>query len=244
MSDSELAEFYPDHYWGEEPAQDWIKRSQSEKVAFLEECRNTGGRILDIGCGSGYFLRALGDEKWERFGVEIGAEAASAARKHLGVSNVVGSLMDTKFDDEAFDMITFWSSLEHMNEPNRALKEARRILKNAGGLIIQVPNADSYQARAFKDAWFALDAPRHRYHFSENVLRRFLNDNGFEIVQLTFSSKEHNAHALRQSLKSKLTAPFVGRASYLIIKPFSTTFDNFLSSRRQGATITLLARKT
>ena len=243
MSDAELAEFYPDHYWGEEPTQDWIIKSQSEKTAFLARYASDG-RILDVGCGSGYFLRALDEDKWDRYGVETGPEAVAAARKYLGEQNVAeGSLMDSRFEAESFDVITFWSALEHMNEPTGALNVAHRILKTEGKLIVQVPNSDSYQARVFKGRWFALDAPRHRYHFSETVLRRFLNDNGFEIERITFSSNEHNAHALRQSLKSKLTMPFFGRAAYLLIKPFSTPFDNFLSGRGHGATITLLAGK-
>ena len=244
MSDSELAEFYPDHYWGEEPTQEWITMSQSEKTAVLDRAAPEGGRILDVGCGSGYFLRALKEDKWERFGVEIGLEAAAAARKHLGDSNVVeGSLTDSRFDNESFDAITFWSSLEHMNHPSRALAEAQRILKPTGKLVIQVPNAASYQSKLFKGSWFSLDAPRHRYHFSVAVLRRFLKDHGFAIEQITFSSKEHNAHALRQSLKSKLFKPVFGRAGYLLIKPFTTPVDKTLSKLGHGATITLVACK-
>jgi len=244
MSDIELAESYPQEYWGEEPSKEWIIRSQSEKTAFLDETVIKGGRILDVGCGSGYFLRALGGSRWDRFGVETGSAAVEAARRHLGDKNVVeGGLEDSSFDNESFDVITFWSSLEHMNHPRAALIEAHRILKADGRLIVQLPNAESYQSRLFKGNWFALDAPRHRYHFSAKVLRRFLNENGFAIEKITFSSKEHNAHALRQSLKSKLSTPVIGRAAYLLIKPLTTPVDTLISNRGHGATITLVARK-
>jgi len=245
MSDIELAEFYPDEYWGEEPSKEWIVKSQSEKTSFLDETPVHGGRILDVGCGSGYFLRALDGRRWDRFGVETGSAAVEAARRHLGDENVVeGSLGDSQFDNESFDVITFWTSLEHMNHPRAALREAQRVLKAHGRLIVQLPNAESYQSRLFKGNWFALDAPRHRYHFSEEVLRRFLDENGFAIEKITFSSKEHNAHALRQSLKAKLSAPVVGRAAYLLIKPFTTPVDTLISNRGHGATITLIAKKS
>ncbi len=239
MSDSDLSEFYPDHYWGEEPSEDWIRKSQSEKTAFLAGCASAG-RILDVGCGSGYFLRALDEQKWDRFGVEIGLEAVSAARMHLGEDHIVeGSLVGSGFDNENFDVITFWSALEHMNHPSSALAEVHRILRSSGTLILQVPNGGSYQASWFKGNWFALDAPRHRYHFSKPVLERFLNDNGFAIERITFVSREHNAHALRQSLKSTLS-----RVPYLLIRPLTTPVDRLLSTLGRGATITLAAHKT
>src|SRR6187401_752270 len=245
MSDIELAQFYPEEYWGEGPSGEWIVKSQSEKKAFLEDTSVQGGRILDVGCGSGYFLRALDGVLWDRFGVETGQAAVEAARKHLGDKNVVeGGLEDSQFDNESFDVITFWSSLEHINHPRAALVEAHRILKPTGKLIIQLPNAESYQSRLFKGNWFALDVPRHRYHFSEKVLRRFLKETGFAIGRMTCYSREHNSHALRQSLKSKLSIPVVGRAAYLLIKPFTTPVDTFISNRGHGATITLVARKT
>src|SRR5215470_5788564 len=66
MSDAELSRFYPEDYWCEDsfPPDEWIRSSQSEKTAFLAKCRLKGGRVLDVGCGAGYFLRALGPESW------------------------------------------------------------------------------------------------------------------------------------------------------------------------------------
>ena len=238
MSDSDLSQFYPNDYWGEEPSEEWIKKSQAEKTAFLAKCASAG-QILDVGCGSGYFLRALDEQKWDRFGVEIGREAVSAARMHLGEDHIVeGSLVGSGFDNENFDVITFWSALEHMNHPSSALAEVHRILRSSGKLILQVPNGGSYQASWFKGSWFALDAPRHRYHFSKPVLERCLNDNGFAIERITFVSREHNAHALRQSLKSTFS-----RVPYLLIKPLTTPVDHLLSTLGRGATITLAAHK-
>jgi 2-polyprenyl-3-methyl-5-hydroxy-6-metoxy-1,4-benzoquinol methylase len=248
MDEAELSRFYPNDYWGDnqEPSEDWIKQSQSEKTRFLEQCRLNAGRILDVGCGAGFFLRALDQRLWDRFGVETGDTAAAAANKALGKGRVFeGGLIESECADEAFDVVTFWSALEHMNEPRANLMEARRIIKPHGTLIAQVPNAASYQARLFNGDWFSLDAPRHRYHFSPRSLERLLSQSGFEIYRTSFFSKAHNSHALRQSLKSTLygrDSNLIKRALFLSAIPLIKPVDLLMSALGKGATLTVAAR--
>ncbi|HXG95019.1 MAG TPA: class I SAM-dependent methyltransferase [Blastocatellia bacterium] len=244
MTDRELAWFYPEQYWGGTPSEDWIKQSQAEKISFIKSCGLNGGTILDVGCGAGFFLRALDRSRWNCYGVEMGEQAAGAANAALGVGRVfTGTLIESACADAAFDVVTFWSALEHTNEPRANLKEARRILKPGGSVIIQLPNAASYQAKIFRGDWFALDAPRHRYHFTPKALGRLLAETGFKIYRSTLFSKTHNAHALRQSLKSRLhnSNPF-GHALFLLSIPFIKPFDWLMSALGSGATLTVAAR--
>ena len=83
MTEDELAAFYTENYWGEagEPSQSWIESSQADKTKLFFQREAEGERILDVGCGSGFFLRALDSNKWERFGVDISEEAVKAARR-------------------------------------------------------------------------------------------------------------------------------------------------------------------
>ena len=245
MTDRELAWFYPNEYWGDEAAEGWIRSSQAEKVKFLSSCNLSSGAILDVGCGAGFFLRALESSRWNRYGVEMSEKAARAANLALGTGRVFsGTLIEAECADQAFDVVTFWSALEHTNEPRATLTEARRILKPGGSVIIQVPNAASYQARMFGGNWFALDAPRHRYHFTPKTLGRLLEQTGFKIYRSTQFSKSHNSHALRQSLKAKLNAgsSAMGRALFLISIPFIKPFDFLMTALGHGATLTVVAR--
>lgn len=247
MTERELSTFYTEDYWGEEePTQKWIERSQSEKTDFFQKCEPVAGRILDVGCGSGFFLRALDTGKWDRYGVEISTEAARLAARSLGADHILsGTLLEAQFEESFFDVISFWSSLEHTNEPRASLIRARKIIKPDGTLIIQVPNAASYQSRMFKGDWFALDVPRHRYHFSYERLAGLLAETGFDIYLTTFRSKSHNSHALRQSLKSRLRGKgsgIFGQTAFLLSIPFLKPFDNLMSRQAKGATITLAAR--
>jgi len=247
MSDAELARYYPDDYWGGAgPSQKWIESSQSEKTSFLSRCDLSGGSILDVGCGSGFFLRALSPTRWERFGVETSEAAARAAERAVGSGHVfAGTLTQSAWADSTFDAVTFWSALEHTNQPRANLREAKRIIKRGGSLIVQVPNAASYQARLFGGDWFALDAPRHRYHFTLSVLDRLLSEIGFEAYRVTYFSKAHNSHALRQSLKSKLLSresSAFNRGLFYLSIPLIKPCDLLMTALDEGATITVAAR--
>jgi SAM-dependent methyltransferase len=241
--EAELAAFYPNDYWGErtEPDHRWIVRTQREKTRVVSRHAPQGGRILDVGCGAGFFLRALPAPPWESWGVEISPISAEAAERHLGQGRVfAGRLAHAPFGGASFDVVTFWASLEHVVAPRTDLLAARRLLKPSGVLVVQVPNLGSLQARHFGSDWFALDLPRHRFHFSRETLERLLRETGFELVETVLRSETHDAHALKQSLKSRLVhrrAP-LGRLRYYLAAPFVKLADRALG----GATLTVTAR--
>lgn len=243
MTDRELASFYPGDYWGGVPTDKWIRKTQAEKTSFLQACGLVNGTILDVGCGAGFFLRALDGDKWNRYGVEIGEPSARSATDALGAGRVfTGRLIEAEFDDATFDVVTLWSALEHTNEPRANLVEARRVLKESGTLIVQVPNVGSYQTRVFGGDWSAMDAPRHRYHFNQRTLGKLLSETGFKVSRSTLFSSSHNAHALRQSLKAKMhgLGP-IGLVPFLFSIPFIKPFDWAMTALGHGATLTVAA---
>ncbi|HUK89744.1 MAG TPA: class I SAM-dependent methyltransferase [Blastocatellia bacterium] len=246
MTDEELAQFYPSDYWGNqvEPDDAWIRSSQRDKGKFLRASGLGSGRILDVGCGSGWFLRVLDSNAWDRFGIENGREAKAIAEQALGRDRVFPDWPPAPhFSQGYFDVVTFWSALEHMNQPRASLEAARRIIKPGGTLIVQLPNAGGYQARVFKGNWFALDAPRHRYHFSLEALNRLMKETGFETYRATQLSSAHNAHALRQSLKTSLkaSASWTGYAAFCLAIPLVKPIDLVMTLVAGGATLTVAA---
>jgi SAM-dependent methyltransferase len=245
MTEDELSMFYPSEYWGGTASPDpkWIKSSQSAKIDFFRACSVSRGRILDVGCGSGWFLQALGGDAWDRFGVENGHQAQRIAAAAIGADRVFPEMTDSPLPEGYFDVVTFWSSLEHMNQPRQSLEFVRRLIKDGGTLIVQVPNAAGYQARLFKGEWFAFDVPRHRYHFSIKSINRLLVETGFRPHRTTTFSRDHNAHALRQSLKSSLKAVNSWPRYFLfcLTIPLIRPADLILSSIGGGATLTIAA---
>jgi SAM-dependent methyltransferase len=197
--------------------------------------------LLDVGCGAGFFLRALDPARWERRGVEISRRSAAAAERHLGAGHVfAGRFVDAPFDGPTFDVVTFWASLEHVADPRGDLVRARAILRDGGCVVVQVPNFASYQSRRYGADWFALDLPRHRAHFTPESLEALLRSAGFAVVDARFRSRTHDPHALKQTLKTRWVARRapLGRVRYYLAAPFLDLVDRAAG----GATLTFVAK--
>ncbi len=137
-------------------------------------------RLLDVGAGSGDLGGVLAHHGWEVVGVEPSAQACALARER-GVDARQGTLETVDLADESFDAAVFHHSLEHVADPLAALGAVHRALRPRGAVAIAVPNFDSPQRRRFGADWWALDLPRHRFHFTPEALRRALGAAGFEL---------------------------------------------------------------
>jgi 2-polyprenyl-3-methyl-5-hydroxy-6-metoxy-1,4-benzoquinol methylase len=143
-----------------------------------------GGRLLDVGCGVGSYLYSLRELGWEVQGIEIDKQAASYAKKALGLEVLSDPLEEAGFPDMHFDVVIMRQVLEHLSDPFGTLVEVYRVLKASGKLIVELPNFESFQAALFRDKWFHLDLPRHLYHFSPCTLQTMLCQAGFSEITI------------------------------------------------------------
>jgi SAM-dependent methyltransferase len=147
-----------------------------------------GGNYLDVGCGSGAFMRIIESAGMNAFGVE----PVKIGRNHgtqKGLNIFHGFLEEAKYPDGFFGLITLNHVLEHISNPMTTLNELKRILKPKGTLIIGVPQSESLAYRLFKKNWIQLDVPRHLYTFSCSTLKRYAEVTGFKIDKTRFNSK-------------------------------------------------------
>lgn len=150
------------------------------------------GKLLDLGCGSGYFLKFVQQLGWEVQGVEMSDYAAEIARKQ-GISVSTKSVTEAVFPEEAFDVITMFNVLEHMTNLDEVMANNYRWLKPGGLLVVEVPNVNSIQRKIFGGNWVHWDVPRHIFHFSPETLRKLAEKSGFKVIEeysLPFSSHE------------------------------------------------------
>ena len=140
------------------------------------------GQILDIGCGTGLFLASMRERGWHVAGIEPSPAMATFARQTLGLDIRQGRIEEVELPAAAYDVITLWHVLEHVQDPALTLRKVYRALRPSGWLLLTVPNLESPEARVFGRYWVGLDIPRHLFLFSAPVLRRYLQEAGLGVV--------------------------------------------------------------
>jgi len=147
----------------------------------------SGGRLLDVGCGAGFFLeQAMHKGVWQCFGVDLSAYASALARQRAGCPVHTGTLETAGFLSLWFDVITLWCLLEHVPDPKAVLRESRTLLKEDGILLVAVPNVNYLllrnRAAKFMGKSSSLHPEEHLSHFSQRTLHEMLTQEGFEVV--------------------------------------------------------------
>lgn len=151
-------------------------------LEVLEESLGGKGRILDLGCGPGFLLKAAREAGWEVAGAEVSSFAAAHAREQFGIREVrTGSLEEVEFQPASFDVVTLQHVIEHFRDPVAMVERIRVWLKPKGILWIETPDIDSGQARREQAHWAHIKIPEHLFYFNERTLRRLLTDQGFEV---------------------------------------------------------------
>lgn len=107
-------------------------------------CVRAGMRVLDVGCGTGYFTRLLaeGDARIEAVGVDLEEAFVAYARKEarragLDIDFLVGDALELPFEDGTFDLVASHTFLTSVPDPDRALSEMKRVAK-PGALLASV----------------------------------------------------------------------------------------------------------
>ncbi|MGB9610791.1 MAG: class I SAM-dependent methyltransferase, partial [Bryobacteraceae bacterium] len=173
-----LHQYYPPDYWfdpaasaADSLAELWRRIVIRDHVRFVRRALAAAppdSLVLDVGCGGGLFLRELHLPEHRAFGLDFSLDAASVAWSTNGVPVACGALTRAPFRPRSFGLITMFHVLEHLYDPAAYLEAARELLVPEGRLVVQVPNAGSWQFLLFGAHWNGLDVPRHLINFRES----------------------------------------------------------------------------
>jgi len=147
------------------------KWSLQKKTNLIFEQNSRVGSLLDVGAGTGEFLKVAKEKAWEVQGMEPNKNARNLAFEK-GVE-LKGSLND--FKGNQFDVVTLWHVLEHIPNLEETISQLSNLVKPNGTLLIAVPNFKSYDAKHYKEFWAAFDVPRHLWHFSKRSLEQLFS---------------------------------------------------------------------
>lgn len=159
------------------------------KVKLISRLSN-GKDLLEIGSGTGHFLKASLNAGFNVQGLEPDEDARLFAKNQFALD--LQSLDEiTEIESNSKDVITMWHVLEHVYHLKRDVAEFVRVLKNDGVLIIAVPNMNSWDANHYGSFWAAYDVPRHLYHFQESTIKKLFvqfNLDCVEVLPMKFDS--------------------------------------------------------
>ena len=136
------------------------------------------GRLLDVGCGSGWLLESMQSLGWTVEGVDLDPRAVDGARSR-GLRVHLGHVDQLDLPAESFDVVTMSHYIEHVYEPAAVIAACYRLLKPGGRLVIVTPNTRSLGHRLYGKDWRGLEPPRHLHLFNPDALGAAVRRGGF-----------------------------------------------------------------
>ncbi|MDX6745516.1 class I SAM-dependent methyltransferase [Polaribacter sp. PL03] len=143
-----------------------------QKLVLLNSFKTETKTVLDVGAGTGDFLKVCKSNNWKVLGIEPSLDARTIADKK-------GIVLKEKLLDvtnKKFDVITLWHVLEHVENLKETIKVLKSLLKPKGRIIVAVPNFNSCDAKFYKEHWAAYDVPRHLWHFSQCSIHKLFSE--------------------------------------------------------------------
>lgn len=210
----ELHQYYPDNYWFA-PDQSAASRLEEayrrlvlrDHVHFVEQAlrhSRARGPLLDVGCGGGLFLGLMRQRGFRVVGLDNSREAAGIAWRRQQAPAVCAQLENAPFPAESLGGLTMFHVLEHLYDPRVYLRSAYDLLAPDGRLIVQVPNAASWQSRLLGSSWNGMDVPRHLFDYRDRDLEKLMEACGFEVLRRKYFSLRDNPAGLASSLAPSL----------------------------------------
>jgi len=173
------------------PKGEIVHKEYSHIITEIQKHVGKKGRLLEIGCNTGLFLKAAKDSGWVALGVEISKTMAEIAQCEFQVETFAGDWMQIDFPQK-FDAIYASHVIEHVPDPTSWMRKFREVLNPGGVVCLSVPNMMSFD-RKFKRVllrmglrkpkWDSWRTPDHLYEPSEKSMRTFCKRMGFEIIE-------------------------------------------------------------
>ena len=201
--------------------------SLKRKLRLINTLTSEEKTLLDVGCGTGDFLKIAQENNWKVSGTEPNEKARQIA--NAKTNNAVFKIEQLlQFEKQSFDIITLWHVLEHLPNLEDQLSVLKSLLKENGTLIIAVPNYKSFDANYYKTFWAGFDVPRHLWHFDQESLQNLLASKNMKITKthpmnfdafyVSLLSEKHKSGfmnplkafwiGLRSNLKAKRTGEY------------------------------------
>jgi 2-polyprenyl-3-methyl-5-hydroxy-6-metoxy-1,4-benzoquinol methylase len=158
---------------------------ENHKAFFKYFPSNVRGKLLDVGCGDGRFLRYAKEQGFEVWGIDFDKKSVENVKRNLGIDTVFAMSLEEFYEyakekNLKFDVITFFEVLEHQDKPREFLEMVKGLLKEGGYIAGSVPNRERFLREIYWKISHADHPPHHFLRFSRKSLENAIKLSGFE----------------------------------------------------------------
>ena len=202
------------------------------------------GKILEIGCGAGFFLKAAERAGWQAAqGIELSRAAVDFGQEKLGLEIQLGTLEDVPLPARSYDAIALFDTIEHLFDPKKILASTLSLLRPGGVLILSTPNIHALSHQILGHSWAVLNPLEHLVYFSPQTLTHMLKSTGYTTIShlRTFASQglyetmnpAHNqAPRALQTMAYRALVPTIGLLSYKWIQRIGLADELYFTAER------------
>jgi len=148
-------------------------------------------KLLEVGCGSGFFLKSAQNAGFDVYGLELNSRLLGNAKKLLEVETIYGvDVQECDFPDEHFDVIYLRDVIEHIHSPMPFLRKLSALLKVGGVLFLETHNVEGLIFKAVRIRHTCFFGFEHPVHWSPKTLSLALEKSGLDFVDIKFESMD------------------------------------------------------
>jgi SAM-dependent methyltransferase len=192
-----------------------------EGLAHLEKLLGKKGRLLDIGCGHGFFVKLAAENGWDAEGVDVSEEAIRHAKDIFKLKIYDQPLAKLDLPKNSYDAVTIWRTIDQLSDPRAELRNIMRILRPGGIVYIRIYNfLFQYHASRLGKTWLFRKLELkpgilHRYGITAGSLRLVLSLTGYGDIHIWNSKATSGDPYATGGKAGRLFVVFVKNAHYL-----------------------------
>lgn len=213
-SREELLEHYSDYpYVFPQKIRNSIEKNYNEILDMLEPFRKNN-RLLEFGCGTGFFLTKAMERGWDVHGIELSEKAIRECKENkISVFRSINELPITS--EEKYDVAVSIEVIEHLSDFSGTMEQISGIIRNGGGFYCTTPNFNNITRYIQKENYYNIEYPEHLLYFSCRSLRTAMKKYGFSQRKINTTGIDISAGRINFTLNNPGPVSLTSNEKYL-----------------------------